>query len=265
MQANLAGTIFTLPAGDLAFAVGLENRKEEGKFVPDALAVNGASTNLSAGPTRGGYSVDEIYAELQIPILADLPFARELSLNLASRFSDYDSFGETTNNKFGLKWKPLDQLLIRGTYADGFRAPTISDLFGGGSQTFSFFTDPCDTNFGSSRDNATTRANCVAAMGAIANTYRQLGQGLDSGRHAELADAGGVHFGFQPDPDAGAVEVADHRRRVEPDLRRRPQHVARLVEDPHRRHDRDGQPDRDPRGLLHQGPDQPLLAGAVHA
>ena len=178
MQANLAGTIFTLPAGDLAFAVGLENRKEEGKFVPDALAVNGASTNLSAGPTGGGYSVDEIYAELQIPILADLPFARELSLNLASRFSDYDSFGETTNNKFGLKWKPLDQLLIRGTYADGFRAPTISDLFGGGSQTFSFFTDPCDTNFGSSRDNATTRANCVAAMGAIANTYRQLGQGL---------------------------------------------------------------------------------------
>ena len=184
IAANLAGTIFALPAGDLGFAVGVENRKEDGEFVPDALAVTGASTNLSSGPTRGSYSVDEIYAELQIPILADVPFAQELSLNIASRFSDYDTFGETTNNKFGLKWKPIDSLLVRGTYADGFRAPTIADLYGGGSQTFSFFTDPCDTVFGSSASNAQTRANCrngvggQGALGAQADSYRQLGQGF---------------------------------------------------------------------------------------
>ena len=179
-SANLAGTIVALPAGDLGFAVGVESRKEEGKFVPDALAQTGGSTNLSAGPTGGDYKVDEIYLELQVPILADLPGARELTLNVASRFSDYDTFGETTNNKFGLKWKPIDSLLVRATYADGFRAPTIADLYGGGSQTFSFFTDPCDTSFGSSASNATTRANCVAALGAtLGNNYRQLGQGLN--------------------------------------------------------------------------------------
>ncbi|NCT71827.1 MAG: TonB-dependent receptor [Xanthomonadaceae bacterium] len=177
--ANLAGTILTLPAGDLGFAIGVETRKEEGTFVPDALAVTGGSTNLSSGPTGGSYSVDEVYLELQIPILADLPGARELSLNIASRYSDYDTFGETTNNKFGLKWKPIDSLLLRATYADGFRAPTIADLYGGGSQTFSFFTDPCDTNFGSSANNATTRANCAADLGALASTFRQLGQGLN--------------------------------------------------------------------------------------
>jgi len=178
IAANLAGTIVALPAGDLGFAVGVENRKEEGRFVPDALAVTGNSTNLSAGPTGGGYSVDELYAELQIPILADLPFARELSVNIASRYSDYDTFGDTTNSKFGFKWKPLDSVLVRGTWSEGFRAPTISDLFGGGSQTFSFYSDPCDVVFGSSANNPTTRANCVAAMGPLANTYRQLGQGF---------------------------------------------------------------------------------------
>ena len=179
IAANLAGTIFALPAGDLGFAVGVENRKEQGEFVPDALAVTGNSTNLSAGPTGGGYSVDELYAELQIPILADLPFARELSVNVASRYSDYDTFGDTLNSKFGFKWKPVDSVLVRGTWAEGFRAPTIADLFGGGSQTFSFYADPCDVVLGESANNPTVRANCVAAMGpALGNTYRQLAQGF---------------------------------------------------------------------------------------
>jgi iron complex outermembrane receptor protein len=180
LAANIAGTIFELPAGAFGFAAGLEQRKESGKFVPDALAVTGGSTNLASGPTQGGYDVREAYVELQIPILADLPFARELSFNVASRFSDFDSFGETTNNKFALKWKPFDSLLIRATAADGFRAPTIADLFGGGSQTFSFYSDPCDNRFTS---DPTTLANCAngvggnGALGALAPNYRQLGQG----------------------------------------------------------------------------------------
>jgi iron complex outermembrane receptor protein len=184
MAANLAGTLFSLPAGDLNFAVGYEHRKERGKFVPDSLAVTGGSTNLAAGPTRGSYSVDEFYAELQVPILADVAFARSLSLDIASRFSDYDTFGKTTNNKLGLKWKPIDSLLLRATVADGFRAPTIADLYGGGSQTFPSFTDPCDTSFGSAASNATTRQNCIngvggnGALGALGATFRQLGQGF---------------------------------------------------------------------------------------
>ena len=83
--ANLSGTMFELPAGDLGFALGYENRKEDGEFVPDALAVTGNSTNLSAGPTRGGYSVDEVYLELEVPILEEMAFAKELSFNVASR------------------------------------------------------------------------------------------------------------------------------------------------------------------------------------
>ncbi len=177
IAASVAGTIFELPAGDFGFAFGLENRKEEGSFFPDALAQTGASTNLGAAPTSGGYSLDEAYVELEIPLLSDLPFARELSINLASRYSDFDSFGSTTNNKFGLTWKPIDSLLLRATAADGFRAPTIADLFGGGSQTFSFYADPCDVQFGQT-GNPAVAARCARDLGALAPTYRQLVQGL---------------------------------------------------------------------------------------
>jgi iron complex outermembrane receptor protein len=177
--ANLSGNIFTLPAGDLGFAVGYEHRNEHGAFTPDALAATAGSTNLASNPTSGGYKVDEVYLELQVPILADLPFAKELSLDVATRSSDYDTFGDTINSKVGFKWKPMDSLLIRGTWAEGFRAPTIADLYGGGSQTFATYTDPCDVQFGASRDAASaTRARCRQDLGALADTFRQLGQGF---------------------------------------------------------------------------------------
>ena len=56
--ANLAGSLFTLPAGDVGFAVGYEYRKEQGGFTPDAIAHSGDSTNLASGPTFGQYSLD---------------------------------------------------------------------------------------------------------------------------------------------------------------------------------------------------------------
>ena len=167
--ANLSGSLFTLPAGDLGIAVGVEHRKEDGFFSPDALAQTGISTDLAAGPTGGGYSLDEVYAELNIPILADLPFAKELTINLASRYSDYDTFGDTTNSKFGFKWKPMDQLLVRGTWAEGFRAPTVADLFGGTSQSFEFYTDPCDTTFGAAAGSAACLADVPAGFRQPAN------------------------------------------------------------------------------------------------
>jgi len=174
--ANIAGSLFTLPAGDLGFALGYEYREDKGSYVPDALSQTGYSTDLAAGPTGGGYNVNEVYLELNVPILADLPGAKELSFNAASRYSKYNTFGNTTNNKFGLKWKPIDQLLVRATYAEGFRAPTIDNLYGGSSQTFAYFTDPCDTEFGST-DQPGVAARCAAAIGPTASTFRQLRQG----------------------------------------------------------------------------------------
>ena len=168
--ANLAGTLFNLPAGGVGLAVGLEHRSETGRFVPDAVNQTGQSTGLPAKTTAGAYSLDEAYAELEIPILSDVAFAKELTFNVASRYSRYSNFGNTTNNKFQMRWRPMEGLLVRATYADGFRAPSINDLFGGIGGSFEFYTDPCQVGEPGNGGPA-----CTAA-GVPAN-YVQLGQG----------------------------------------------------------------------------------------
>lgn len=175
--ANISGTLFSLPAGDLGIAVGVEHREESGFFSPDALAQTGVSTDLAAGPTGGGYSLDEAYVELLVPILSEVPFARELNVTLASRYSDYDTFGDTTNSKVGFTWKPFDQLLVRGTWSEGFRAPAVADLFGGISQSFEFYTDPCDTEFGSVGGSAACLADVPANFRQPANDPDGLADG----------------------------------------------------------------------------------------
>lgn len=179
-SANMSGSLFTLPAGDLSIAGGYEYRHESGDFVPDAFSQAGISTSLSSGPTGGDYTVDAYYVELEAPLLREVPFAQELTLNVASRYSDYSSFGSTTNNKYSLIWKPINDLLVRGTYAQGFRAPSISDLFGGLSGTFDSYTDPCDVESNSASLNADVAARCQSGFGGQPGTpanFVQLGQG----------------------------------------------------------------------------------------
>jgi iron complex outermembrane recepter protein len=170
--ANISGLLFELAAGDVTFAVGGEYRKEEGLFVPDALSQSGMTTTLAAGATKGDYDLKEFYGELNVPIVANMQGAKELSLSLASRYSDYNTFGDTTNSKIGLKWKPIDSVLVRATVSEGFRAPTISNLYGGGSQTFTTgFIDPCDSVYGVAKGTA----RCLQDVPA---DYRQLQQGF---------------------------------------------------------------------------------------
>jgi iron complex outermembrane receptor protein len=172
--ADIAGELYQLPAGALGIAVGIEHREVKGSDVPDQFSQSGYSTNLSGQATYGRYTVREAYAELQIPVLKDQPFAELLNFNLATRHSDYSNFGVTNNSKASFMYKPVKDVLFRGTWAEGFRAPTIGDTFGGGSQSFDTFLDPCDTRFGEAATSGAVQARCVAA-GTNA-TYRQLQQ-----------------------------------------------------------------------------------------
>ncbi|WP_243048560.1 TonB-dependent receptor [Dyella sp. RRB7] len=177
--ANLAGTLFSLPAGDLGLAVGVESRHEDGRFVPDAFNQAGLSSGLAATTTSGKYSVKEAYLELDVPLLKDMTMARELSVDMASRYSHYDNFGSTTNSKFGLKWKPIEDLLVRGSWSQGFRAPTISDLYGGIGSSFESYIDPCDAKRGAAHGNPSVATRCGSGFGGqapVAANYVQLGQ-----------------------------------------------------------------------------------------
>ncbi|AJC44539.1 TonB-dependent receptor plug domain-containing protein [Xanthomonas sacchari] len=170
--ANITGGLFDMPgsAGEFAFAAGIEHREVSGYDYPDQLSSAGYTSDLAAAPTTGKYRTNEAYLELMIPLLKDVPFAKELSFDVASRYSDYDRFGNTTNNKFSLTWKPVEDLLVRGTYGKGFRAPTLDDTFGGGSQSFDPFTDPCDARFGQ-LSNPVVAARC--SSDGLSPNFRQ--------------------------------------------------------------------------------------------
>jgi iron complex outermembrane receptor protein len=144
--ANIGGDLFEMPgdAGPFAFSFGLEHRTESGFDSPDALINSGNTTGNSRTATEGGYKVDEAYLELAIPVLKDLPFARLLDFSVATRYSDYSNFGDTLNSKFGFRWKPIEDLMVRGNWAEGFRAPSISELFAGLGDSFPTITDPCN-------------------------------------------------------------------------------------------------------------------------
>ncbi len=181
--ANITGGLADLASGgELAFAAGVERREVEGYRYPDQFAQSGLSSDLASGPTSGGYDVNEAYAELSIPLLRDLPGARDLTFDLAGRYSRYSNFGSTFNAKYGFKWKPIDDLMFRGNYSQAFRAPTIGDLYGGSSETFDSFTDPCDARFGSGIYGSDVHAACVARM---------TRDGYPDARHFRQADQGG--------------------------------------------------------------------------
>jgi len=158
--ANISGEITELPGGMMGFAAGIESRKESGFDRPDAFVSAGYSSGNARQPTAGGYDLDEIFAELLIPVLADVPGAQLLEFSVASRYSDYSNFGDTVNSKFGFKWKPVEDLLVRGNWSEGFRAPSIQNMFRGAADSYESFGDIC------SEDNPGYNAALAAACRA---------------------------------------------------------------------------------------------------
>ncbi|HET9484464.1 MAG TPA: TonB-dependent receptor, partial [Xanthomonadales bacterium] len=171
--ANVTGDLFDLPAGPLSFAAGYEYRREFGFDLPDALTQSGASTGNIRQGTRGGFSLDEFYAEFNIPVLKDLPLAQTFEIALAARYSDYSNFGDTTNPKVGFRWKPIDDLLLRGNWSEGFRAPTISELFFGQSDSFPTVNDPCSASQNPTGDVATRCFGGFGGVGPVTQGYQQ--------------------------------------------------------------------------------------------
>ena len=144
--ANLSGDLFELPAGPLSFATGYEHREVEGSYRPDGLTIAGEYNGVVSRPTAGSFDVDEFFVEFNVPLLADVTAVQSLDLSIAARYSDYSTFGGETTGKAGLRWQVNDQLLLRGTFAEGLRAPNVGELFGGLSGFDAVLNDPCSAN-----------------------------------------------------------------------------------------------------------------------
>lgn len=156
-SANVSGDLFELPAGPLALAAGYEYRKLKGSYRPDGLTLAGEYNGVASQPTAGSYDVNEVYAELAIPLLAKTAGFEQLDLSIAGRYSDYSTFGGETTGKLGLRWQVTEEFLLRGTYAEGFRAPSVGELFGGQSGFDAVINDPCSANAPGGRNPNCTR------------------------------------------------------------------------------------------------------------
>ena len=199
--ADISGELFQLPAGALGFAAGVEHRTVEGEDLPGQFQRSGFSTDLAGNPTFGRYQVREAYAELQIPVLKNKPFVESLSFNLATRYSDYSNFGSTNNSKASFMYKPTKDMLVRGTWAEGFRAPTVGDTFGGGQQAFDTYLDPCDTVYGEAARTPAVLARCTSGFGGVIGTPAGFRQRISSG--AAITSSGGAQTAFPFNASAG--------------------------------------------------------------
>lgn len=153
IEANVQGGLFDLPYGQLRFAAGADWRRNSIAFHPDGQSTEGTSflepVNgiYPQGYTQGEVTVKEIYGEVLIPLLADLPFVEELNLELGYRLSDYsmDAVGTVSTYKINAEYAPVSWLRFRGGYQRASRAPNLAELFTAATSTLgtSGDGDPC--------------------------------------------------------------------------------------------------------------------------
>lgn len=123
---------------NIGFASGIEYREEKGQETPDPLRQAGIARGNQIAKTRGSFDVVDIFGELNIPII------EQLNINLAARYGDYSSVGETFNWTVNIDAPISDSFRLRGAVATAVRAPNVSDLFAGGAATSAIVTDPCN-------------------------------------------------------------------------------------------------------------------------
>src|SRR5690606_19827444 len=138
--ATLRGEPFTLPAGPVSLATGVEWRRETATVLSDALSASAAFAAGNTVPWSCAGHVKEAFAEAVIPLAADAAWARSFDLNLAGRLTQYSTSGTVGTWKAGATWQANDLVKVRSTLSRDIRAPALSELYSGGStSTFSVF------------------------------------------------------------------------------------------------------------------------------
>lgn len=223
VQAFVSGSVVELPAGPLSVAFGVESRRETGYAKPDSITSAGESIANATFPTKGAIEVDEVFTEIDIPILSGMTAFEDLSVNLQWRYSDYDTFGGEDVYRAGLNWQINDWVRLRGNVSTAYRAPQVTDLYSGGVESFDFFTDICEAAVSGITPGSNAYQNCVLD-GVDPDTFTQLSSqypvlaGGNINLGPETADTmtygivftpGGFAEGLQIAIDAWDIEVTN--------------------------------------------------------
>ena len=158
---------FSLPAGPIGFATGVEYRDESSEIIYDPLDIGiipagglfpagelienvSGNESLVYDPSaallnsKGSFDVWDAFIEVSVPLLKDVILAEELTIDGAYRYSDYSSIGETGTWKVGLSWAPIEDIRFRATQSQAVRAPNIFELFSPDQGATFRPVDPCD-------------------------------------------------------------------------------------------------------------------------
>ncbi len=143
-NAFLTGDVYELPAGNVGAVVGVEYRKDELNSQPDIVAGRGLFAGFfSDAGGVGSKEIFEAFGEVEIPILANLPFAEEWTVNASARWTEEEFYGSAWTYSVSSGYRPVDWLLLRGSYGTSFRAPNLRENFLRGATGFLAFEDPC--------------------------------------------------------------------------------------------------------------------------
>lgn len=191
------GPLFQMPGGAVQLALGAEYRKQKINDQPDDNSINGNLFGLTAGtPTVGSDSVREVFGEIFVPIVRDLPFLYRLNFNGSVRYTDYKSYGGDTTYKIAGEWEPVRGFGFRGSYGTSYRAPALAEQFLGATSGFlGSNSDPCSALSAPGEQSPTEQiiaANC-ASIGLPADFEQRSGitifrvGGAEAGLEAETS------------------------------------------------------------------------------
>ena len=128
---QISRDLFDLPAGPVSFALATDYRQDTAAyFTTPALALPIGSGPDGDVPEAGRDNDVSVTAETNIPLLANLPFAKKLEVGASLRVDNYNNVGEAGNPQFTFRYQPTDQIVIRSSYGTGFRVPTLYELYG---------------------------------------------------------------------------------------------------------------------------------------
>jgi len=170
--ATLGGSIFTLPGGDVGFSLAYEHRKEDATFTPnEATALGVGRSAIPVEAESGGYHTNEFSAEVLIPIFGGdftLPAFQSLEVSGAYRSVDNSLAGTESVWSAGLRWKPIDDVMLRVSRSRNFRAPNLAQLLSPTTTGLeAIIQDPCDVDrINGGPDPDVRLANCQALFAA---------------------------------------------------------------------------------------------------
>lgn len=215
ITATATGTLFTVPAGKVRAAFGVETRKNSIDDTPSLDSQNGNLYGFtSSAITRGNDKANDVFAEVEVPLLKNVPGARELTLNGSTRWADYKSYGSASTYKLGALWSLEKSVSVRATSGTSYRAPALFEQFMGATTGFvSGSGDPCNAWDAADKVGSIRSKNCQAE-GLPANfsnnqsiTVVNAG-GAAAGLKAETSKNLTVGMVIQPELPSGMGDVS---------------------------------------------------------